>query len=1090
MASRMNPRKVVASVTAFVTILGVLFAAQVYAQVAGATLSGIVSDESGAVVPNAKISIKNVATGVIREISSNADGFYSAPNLLPGSYEVTVSATGFTTAVQTGITLTVGAQELLNLTMHVGKVTEKVEVNAAPPAVQLTSSTVSGYVDATTVRELPLNGRDWTQLATLEPGVVHIRAQALTATTNNRGNRGFGDQLSDSGHRPYENTYRVNGININDYSNGSPGSVLGVNLGVDAIQEFSVVMSNYTAESGRTSGAVINAVTKSGTNQFHGNGYFFDRDKIFDARNFVDTVRPPFRRIQFGASAGAPIVNDKTFIFGDYEGIRQSKGVTSTNVAPSDAARAGNVCSVPNACTPSGVSVDANVAKYLALFPRVNAGLVPASSKGNGDTGFFKTARSLAIRENYFTLRADHKISGNDSLAGTYFFDTAPLTQPDALNNYLNGVFTRRQMAGLEETHVFSPQLVNSARFGYSRVVGIVNNPVKGLNPAATDSSLRTVPVSGFFAPLVNLPVLTPNPTGGGLGSLSSFFHAWNSYQVSDDVFLVRGTHSFKFGFAFERMQYNLRGTLRQNGEFRFSSISNFLTNHPNRLTVQDPSVSRETGSRQSLFGGYFQDDWRARSNLTLNLGLRYEMVTLPTEAHDGFQVIANLSGGTVGPVKHLFASNPTLRNFEPRIGFSWDPFRDGKTAVRAGFGIFDVLPIPYVYTQFNSSAFPFLVQAVVNDSTATPLAGTFPNGGFSSVSFNVNKLRSRFFEQNPHRSYAMNWNLNIQREFARNLTAMVAYVGSHTLHESFTLDDANMVIPTAVNGRLFWPCDTSTTPCTTGKGTVVDPNAGPIRPVFFDGTASYHGLQAQLKKRMSHGFQAQASYTWSKCIDTGSSGPVGDVFQNSLSTLPFFSNSARRGTCDFDIHHNFVANYIWNIPSPKLSSAFASWALGEWELGGVIIASTGTPFTVLMGGDPLGQKNDDPTDFPDRLNGPGCNNPVNSGNINYLKVSCFAPPVPLNRCGNAGRNQLTGPGLFNVDFSIFKNNPVRRISESFNVQFRAEFFNLFNRANFQAPLDNNRLFNQNGIPIAGAGQITATATDARQIQFGLKLIW
>jgi hypothetical protein len=240
----------------------------------------------------------------------------------------------------------------------------------------------------------------------------------------------------------------------------------------------------------------------------------------------------------------------------------------------------------------------------------------------------------------------------------------------------------------------------------------------------------------------------------------------------------------------------------------------------------------------------------------------------------------------------------------------------------------------------------------------------------------------------------------------------------------------------------------------------------------------------------MSHGIQAQASYTWSKCIDTGSSGPVGDVFLNSVATLPFFSKAERRGPCDFDIKQNFVANYIWDIPSPQQSSSVASWVLGGWQLGGVIIASTGTPFTVLMGGDPLGQKNDDPTDFPDRA--AGCN-PI-AGGINYLNVTCFAAPVPLNRFGNAGRNQLTGPNLFNVDFSVFKNTRIRRISENFNVQFRAEFFNLFNRANFQPPLDNNRLFNlnQNGTPIRidGAGTINALATDARQIQFGLKLIW
>jgi hypothetical protein len=313
------------------------------AQVSGATLSGIVTDPTGALVPNATITIRNTDTGATRTVTSNSEGFYSAPNLLPGNYEVKISAKGFSTTLQKGIVLTVSARQTYSPVLTVGKIDQTVVVSVAPPSVQTSSSTNSATVDGTTVRELPLNGRDWTSLATLEPGVLSVPNQATTGFSANKGNRGFGNQLSDGGHRPNENTYRINGMVINDYTNAAPGGSTGVNLGVDAIDQFSVLTSSYTSEYGRTSGAVIDAITKSGTNKLHGTAYFFDRDKIFDARNFFEPTRSPFRRIQFGAAAGAPIFKDKTFIFVDYEGIRQSQPVATTIKVPNAGARAAAV---------------------------------------------------------------------------------------------------------------------------------------------------------------------------------------------------------------------------------------------------------------------------------------------------------------------------------------------------------------------------------------------------------------------------------------------------------------------------------------------------------------------------------------------------------------------------------------------------------------------------------------------------------------------------------------------------------------------------------------------------------------------------
>src|SRR5467141_3296682 len=502
------------------------------AQAVGASLSGLITDERGGTVPGATVSIKNVGTGIVREVTSNGDGFYSAPNLLPGTYEVRVTAQGFQTSIQKDIQLTVGAQQALNLSLKVGQLNQTVQVSAAPPDVQTTTSTVSATVDSTTMRELPLNGRDWTSLATLEPGVSSIPNQVGTGFSANKGNRGFGNQLSNGGHRANENTYRVNGVSINDYSNGSPGGASGLNLGVDGIQEFSVLTSNYTAEYGRTSGAVINAITKSGVNDFHGTAFFFDRDKIFDAKNFFDPAGPipSFRRVQFGGSGGTALVKDKTFVYGTYEGVRQNRPASQEIHVPTDAERA--------------LAVPA-VAPYMKLWPEAPAG-TPVD--GNGITQTFNVALPSISNENYFTARVDQKFSDKDNLAVSYFWDSGPQSQPDPLLNATHQVFSRRQMASAEETHIFGPALVNTFRAGVSRVRGDINDPVSG-DAVAQDTTLAIAP-GAAGPPQIGVPgVLT---TAIGLGGLNRFLHRWTSGQFYDDAFLTRGTHSLKLGFAFE----------------------------------------------------------------------------------------------------------------------------------------------------------------------------------------------------------------------------------------------------------------------------------------------------------------------------------------------------------------------------------------------------------------------------------------------------------------------------------------------------------------------------------------------------------
>ena len=555
-ASRVRPA--LSTVLTFVLAMTIVFGTKgIRSQVAGATLSGVVTDPSGALLTNAFVTIRNKDTGASRKVTSNKDGLYSAPNLQPGNYEITVSATGFSGLVQEGIVLTVGGDETFNPVLKVGKVDETVVVTTAPPGIDLSNSTLSATVDGTTVRELPLNGRDWTSLATLEPGVLSVPNQATTGFSANKGNRGFGNQLADGGHRPNENAYRVNGMVINDYTNAAPGGATGVNLGVDGIDQFSVITSNYTAEYGRTSGAVIDAITRSGTNAVHGTAYFFDRDKIFDARNFFDgPVIPSFRRVQFGGAVGFPIIKNRTFLFGDYEGIRQGQPVSTTINVPNAGARA--------AAVPA-------IVPYLALWPVAPTGS-PDTNPGGIGIESLNTSQTTEASENYFITRADDKISQSDSLNGTYFFDSGPQTQTDPLGNTVHQVFSRRQLASGEETHVFSSSIANTFRGGASIIEGLINAPVSG-DAVATDAALAVAP--GSVAP-PQLPV-SGLTTAYGLGGFNKFNHNWLSLQFADDAFITKGNHSMKVGVAFERMHYDVLELLSPNGRFNNYSTPDVL---------------------------------------------------------------------------------------------------------------------------------------------------------------------------------------------------------------------------------------------------------------------------------------------------------------------------------------------------------------------------------------------------------------------------------------------------------------------------------------------------------------------------------
>jgi hypothetical protein len=1133
--------------TAVFLMLAIFFSAPTLAQVAGGTLSGTVSDPNGSGIPQAKLVIKNVATGIERTLTTNADGFYTTVNLLPGSYQIAISATGFNSETRHGVTMTVGSRLTVDITLRVGTISNRVEVTAAVPDVQLTSSDIGAVVNATTVRELPLNGRSWTDLAALQPGVDTIQTQVSFAAGSDRGNRGFGQQLTISGARPQQNNYRLDGVSLNDYSNGAPGSVLGGNLGVDAIQEFSVLTSNYSAEYGKTSGGVVNAVTRSGTNSFHGSGYEFLRNSQLDAANFFEAGhRTPFKRNQFGGSIGGPIVKNRTFFFADYEGIRQSKGIANVDFVPSPEARA--------------TVTDANILKYLALYPQ-------SPSCGKSVCQVTISAKQI-VNENFVTTRIDHKFSEKDSLFGTYVFDRTPYTSPDSFNNVLLGSQTSRQIVAAEETHSFTPTFINAVRFGYNR--DTVNNnqslsAIKGANSPAADTSLAAF--AGRAAANVKVGGLSTLP--GGIGGLPTYFYHWNSFQAYDDAFLNRGTHTIKFGFAFERMFLQAIALTDPNGIWTFGNLAAFLANKPNQFQGGVASSLTPRDFRQNIFGGYVQDDWRAKPNLTLNLGLRYEMATVPTEINGKLVNLKNITdplpvcgklvtaanGAPLCSGTGPLISNPTLRNFEPRIGFAWDPFRNGKMAVRGGAGLFDVLPLPYQYILLETQAIPFFNYTTLSVGDPTlPVPLTFPLVDPRNISGTTS--RSTFLESRQKRNYVAQWNLNVQYQLTPSLAAMVAYVGSRGVHQPFRVDEANLVLPTKTplgylwpkvdaQGNLFTPqCNTTDPslppdpgPPTCNPPPTVNPHFGSIRGMFYKGQSYYNALELQLAKRMSHGFQVQGTYTWGKSIDTSSATLAGDSFGNSISSLNYFDTKLTRGLSDFNVGRTLVVNGTWEVPTAKSFSGPARWITDGWQLGLILTVSDGVPFTPTWGSGnnpgPAFTRSGDDFAYPNRLGGPGCSSLTNPGDpANYIRTQCFVvPTVPdaatwsaicdpappslgaaLNppggpitdlRCfnlrGNSGRNIAIGPGITNLDFSVFKNNRIRRISENFNVQFRVEVFNILNHANFSPPETatdgNTDIFDATGASLApgaggNAGALVRTTIPERQIQFAIKIVF
>lgn len=1142
------------------------------AQVAGASLTGRVTDAQGAVVPKAKVIALNLATRVSTATVTNMAGAYTITNLIPGEYTVTASAAGFSQTRAT-VTLTVGSTQLMNLSLKVGKVVQVVTVGAAAPQVNLTGPTIQGTVNQRSIVQLPLNGRDWASLAALQPGVATVRTQEVV-TQPGGDLRGLGTQMTIGGNRPTQNVYRLNGIIINDYSNAAPGNVLGANVGVDAIQEFSVLTTNYSAQYGYTSGGVINAITKSGTNRFHGDVYEFMRNSKLDAADFFENAnnlgKGLFIRNQFGVSAGGPILKNKLFIFGNYEGLRQSKSIPSiAHVLTPDARKGilqdsnGNLlppltgpCPYPNmtnlAPGQAAICVDNTESAFIKALMRPPTPGLPLVGPNVGQYSF---DGKQTVTDNYYTIRADYSISNTDHLDGSWYQDHSTWAKPDPMNNYLTGYTVPHNAYSLEESHVFSTAFVNTIRLGYSES-NLGSPSISAITPGSTDPAFGIV--TGLYAPGTASLAGAVGTAGltnfGGFSKSGGFFEQSGLIQFYDDAVWSIGNHSLKFGFMYLHDYHNFF-VGAGNGSVSYSSFINMLENIPGHVRMPSVPPVVTPGNivhhfRDNVYAGYLVDEWRMRPNLSFNLGLRYEMATIPTETSPRFASLPAIwtnpsvcTSVTNCPFRsQVFLTNPTTKDFMPRIGFSWDPFGDGKTAVRGGFGMFDVLPLPFMIGLNSLQTAPGGTEIDLNN----PGQGTFPSGllAVAQASGPSANARWNFVDSKPRLNYMMQWNFNVQRQLTPNLAITVAYAASRGIHNPFQTDELNTVFPyktsagwlfpnpvgsgclpappdcTQTDIALGLPASFNANPTKIVPGLLINPYTALIQSTIWQGQSWYRSMQVNVVKKMSHGLQIQGAFTWQRSLDTSSGSFAGDNYAADVTpTIPWWDLSLTKGHSDFNVGRNLVINTLWDIPVGRNLSGPASWVVKGWEVGGIVSLSDGVPLWPLDGlsGDPMGQLNGEPLAVPMLASGCTPGNVVNPGSVDYLKPGCFqnqtapnpafynaappygcdpsfAYPTCINLLGTGPRtlkrNAIVGPGLFDIDFSAVKDFPITKISEAFHAQFRAEFFNIFNHTNFAPPVNNLVPIDAAGNPVPGFGQITGTQIPSREIQFALKLIW
>ncbi|PWT97374.1 MAG: hypothetical protein C5B51_31425 [Terriglobia bacterium] len=1087
--------------------LGVAGISRLAAQGATGSITGTVTDSTGAAIAEGAIQVRNVGTGITQAVSTDGQGRYRVPDLVIGEYEVQSAKPGFQTVVHKGITLTVGSQPVVDFTLPVGQAQQTVTVQGDVSVVETQSTAVGALVESAQMRDLPLNGRNFTQLLTLAPGVTQIPLGAPGAGSTFYGN---GQKYSIAGSRPSGQAYLLDDQDMTNFWNNGPGAGgLGTALGVEGIAEFQTLTNTYSSQYGGN-GAVINASSRPGTNGFHGSAYEFLRNDKLEDRNFFDLQQgaPPFHQNQFGGSIGGPIRKDRVFFFANYEGLRQSK-VTSAIVTVPDAcahqflttATAAGACgaAVAQSGTPFGTNptVQASIRNTMALYPMPNYNPEVATAAGApSQTGQAVVLDPLKGHENYVLGRIDYNLSAKDALFVRYVRDFAQRDFTTGVPLWPELDSTRDHFVSIEERRIVSAKLVNAVHIGFSRTwedAAVYGSPTvtNGVVAPGTVASSGTHPLQ-FFGPAAGREDGTIATFSGitaiGASTTLPFYLVPNKFSYGDDVIWTSGAHSVKFGGTVTRNRENTWAPFIVGGNWTFPNIGAFLTGAASQVQgqvsdVQNPTADATKDYRYWLFSPYIEDQWKTTRTLTLTLGLRYSPTTLiGEERHQMYNLINPfIPGGKFVPVTTESASNPSLRNFDPRIGVAWDPFPNHKTAIRASFGMFHNVLFsrdlnywlqPPFLTATQTSAQGLLYPALFSNlGPGTNTVNVPTNGSLSVTNGDYYGVHST--------PYQMQWNFNIQRELLANTVWSIGYVGSHNLH-MFIQRDFNYPQPclSATAGCFYNGAPTFSNAAGVPNARL-DPQYNSLQLADNLADSHYHALQTSFDHRFSSGWQLQVSYTYSKSIDNGS-GTYG-LDGGGIASNPF-NVALDRGLSNFNRKSNFRVSGIYGLPF-KARGVLGGLVNG-WQLNGVFTYLSGAPFN--------------PTSAPNRVfTGTGSNagrpNVVAGCDLYsgfqtltaWFNTGCFALQ-PAGTYGNAGRDTIIGPNLWNLDNSLTKDFKVR---ERLTVQFRAEAFNIMNHPSFQLLGTNTQVFA--GTALNGsAGKITATNSQPRQIQLALKLLF
>ena len=1036
------------------------------AQVVGANLGGTVHDSSGAAVSDATVLVRQIETGATRTLTTDSEGRFFAPSVPVGGFTVSVAHDGFETLQQTGIQMAVGQSLQLNLVLGVAKVQQQVVVVDSGETVNTTTQQTAGLIDERQVKELPLNGRSYDELLTLNPATVNYTNERSGGIGTS--NSSVGNMFAVSGHRPQDNLFLLNGIEYTGSSliNVTPGGTSGQLLGVDAVREFNVVSDTYGATYGKRDGAQVSIVTTSGTNQLHGTAFEFLRNSVLDARNYFDQGSiPEFQRNQFGGSLGGPIRTNKLFLFGNYEGFRQNWGLSAVTLVPDNQARQGYL---PNAAgVEKFVGVNASVAPLLDLWPVQNGPELLSNGNPSGIAEAFSHPKQK-IREDFGTTRFDDNLSGKDLLFAVYTVDDSTADTPSANPlSYVNESL-REQVASVQEQHVFSPAFLNTARVGYSRASYFFTgySPVS-LPGWVTGKPIGVIVISGSTA---SNGASAISQAGLNVGSNNSATR--NLFTWDDHVYWSHKKHQIEAGVWLQRIQSNDLLAQYQYGQASFSTLQTFLQGTVKTFTVV-PSPT-ELGWRSLEGAGFVEDTIKLTPRLEVRAGFRSESTNGWNEAQGRAANYAIVNGVLqTNPVVGSSALTKNRAVFlpQPRAGFAFDVWGNGKTAVRGGVGLYHGLLDTLDYRLDQTAPFntaESISNIAVSKLTITP--GTPPPAGTKVSPSNV--------QPDIDTPAVLTWSLRVEQQIAPRTSLTVGYVGSHSYHQILS-EDMNEPVPTyEADGTVFYP---------TGA-TNANPALANTTSWVSQGTGVYNSLIVDVRRSFGNGFQFRGNYTYAKNLDDGSAWNT-SVSGNTPAFVEFPLNPKLDwGPAATDVRHAASINGSYELPFGK-SRRFLNHASGPvnfivdgWTASGIVTVQTGFPFTPQLGYNPTGNGD---TRNPVRPNW----NPAFTGSLyphtpgQYFNPAAFLPPA-TGTYGNVSRDVLTGPGLTEVDFSATRN---AHITERLGLQFRAEFFNILNHTNFSTPNEVVYTSATSGISPT-AGVITATSTTSRQIQFGAKL--